>query len=306
MRSLIMAGGFATRLLPLTETRPKSLLPVAGIPLINYIVERMPGDEVLVSTNKKFEGAFRRWRSEVQSEKDIQFVVEEPRDEEEKLGTIGALAYFIEKENVAEDLLVVAGDNLFEFDMVDFLSHFTDTILIALHDMKDSDVKGKYGVAELKEGRVLTFQEKPQNPRSTLVSTGVYLFPERVLPLFSEFLTYEGMNGRLPGKGKDAPGYFIEWVLERENVDGFPFEEAWHDIGDRKSYIQANMEYGHESYVGKRCTIERSRLEESVVLDDVAVIDCILQRSIVDEGCRLEGITLVDSIVGAGSRIKKC
>ncbi|MGC1123090.1 MAG: sugar phosphate nucleotidyltransferase [Candidatus Methanofastidiosia archaeon] len=307
MKSVIMAGGYATRLLPLTETRPKSLLPVAGIPIINYIVEKIPCNEILVSTNRKFEGAFRKWESEFRTEKDIRLFVEETHGEKEKLGTIGALAYLIEKENLREDLLVVAGDNLFEFDVSDFLNHYMGNILIALHDMKDmQEVKGRYGAAVLEGEKVLTFEEKPENPRSTLVSTGVYVFPERVLPFFSEFLKCEKMEGRTPGRGKDALGYFIEWLLKRENVDGFSFEGVWYDIGDRKSYIQANMGYGHQSYVGKGCTIERSTLEESVILDHVTAVDCTIRRSIVDEGCELEGVTLVESIVGAGSKIKKC
>jgi glucose-1-phosphate thymidylyltransferase len=307
MKSVIMAGGYATRLLPLTETRPKSLLPVAGIPIINYIVEKIPCSEVLVSINRKFEGAFRKWKSEYRTEKDIQLFVEETYGEKEKLGTLGALAYFVEKENVEEDLLVVAGDNLFEFDVSDFLNHFMGNTLIALHSMKDlQKVKGRYGVAVLKEGKVYSFEEKPELPRSTLVSTGIYVFPERILPLFSDFLLCERGEGTIPGGGKDAPGYFIEWLLKRENVDGFSFEGAWYDIGDRKSYIQANMGYGHGLYVGKGCTIERSTLEESVILDHVTAVDCIIQRSIIDEGCELEGVTLVESVVGAGSRIRKC
>jgi glucose-1-phosphate thymidylyltransferase len=307
MKSVIMAGGYATRLLPLTETRPKSLLPVAGVPIINYIVEKIPCNEIVVSINRKFEGAFRKWKSEYCSQKDIQLFVEETYEEKEKLGTLGALAYFIEKENVEEDLLVVAGDNVFGFDVSDFLNHFANNILIALHDMRDlQKVKGRYGVAVLKKGKVCSFEEKPEVPRSTLVSTGIYVFPERVLPLFSEFLLRERGEGTEPGRGKDAPGYFIQWILERERVDGFPFEGSWYDIGDRTSYIQANMGYGHGSYVGKGCTIERSAIEESVILDHVTAVDCTIQRSVIDEDCELEGVTLVESIVGAGSKIRKC
>ncbi|MBU7024784.1 MAG: NTP transferase domain-containing protein, partial [Theionarchaea archaeon] len=286
---------------------PKSLLPVAGIPIIDYIVEKISCDEIVVSINRKFEGAFRKWKSEYCSQKDIQFFVEETYDEKEKLGTLGALAYFIEKENVEEDLLVVAGDNVFEFDVSDFLNHFAGSILIALHDMKDlQKVKGRYGVAILKEGKICSFEEKPEVPRSTLVSTGIYMFPRKVLPLFSEFLLRERDEGTISEKGKDAPGYFIEWILEHENVDGFPFEGSWYDIGDRTSYIRANMGYGLGTYVGKGCTIERSTLEESVILDHVTAVDCTIQRSVIDEDCELEGVTLVESIVGAGSRIRKC
>ncbi|MBU7014917.1 MAG: NTP transferase domain-containing protein [Theionarchaea archaeon] len=307
MRSVIMAGGYATRLLPLTETRPKSLLPVAGIPLIEYLVKRIPGTEIAVTINRKFEGAFRKWKSECPGGKDIHLCIEDTRDEEGKLGTIGALAHFIEKENVKEDLLVVAGDNLFEFDISDFMNRFSGNILIALHDMKDPQkVRGRYGVAALSGGKILTFEEKPEFPQSALISTGVYVLPERALPLLSEFLMCQEGEQRMLGGSRDAPGHFVEWVLERENVDGFPFEDAWFDIGDRESYIQANMEYGHKSYVGRGCSIERSILEESVVLDGVTMVDCTIRRSIVDEGCELEGVTLAESIVGAGSKIRKC
>jgi len=86
--------------------------------------------------------------------------------------------------------------------------------------------------------------EKPRNPRSTLVSVGCYIYPRSVLSLFSKFLEKSERK-------KDAPGYFNEWLCKRKEMDCFIFHGNWYDIGDRESYIKANMDYHGKVYIGK-------------------------------------------------------
>ncbi|MEA1992899.1 MAG: sugar phosphate nucleotidyltransferase [Euryarchaeota archaeon] len=296
MKTVIMAGGYATRLLPLTERRAKPLLPVAGKPIIDYILERIPSDDIVISTNKRFRENFAEWRSK--KEKNIDILIEETRKEEEKLGTIGAIAYLIKKRNIDEDLMIVAGDNLFSFELAPFIEAYTGIPLIGLYDMKDKKkIREKYGVALIKGNRVRGFQEKPQNPKSTLVSIGCYIYPKNILPLFSEFL-------RGHGRKKDAPGYFNEWLCKKREMRGHILHGDWYDIGDRASYIRANMAYAGGTYKGENVRAVNSTIANSVILENTEIKDSVLRGCIVDRDVVLEGIRLENCIVGEGTRIR--
>lgn len=312
MKTVVMAGGFATRLLPLTENRPKPLLPVAGKPIINYLLEKIPDKDVLVSTNEKFKPHFESWKSTV--DKPIDLVVEKATREEEKPGTIGALAYVIKKKTIKEDLLVIAGDNLFEIDFADFIQLFEGNTVVGLHDILDkSTVKGKYGVAIVKKSKdnlyktekrtprkykILKFQEKPQQPQSTLVSMGLYIFPKDVLPLFSQFL-------KMSEKGKGAPGYFIQWLCTQKEVEGVILPGKWYDIGDRASYIKANMDYYGKVYIGEKCEVVNSKIENSVVIGNSKIKNACIKDCIIDENTEIKGVEIKKCIIGEGTKIKQ-
>ncbi len=299
MKTVIMAGGYATRLMPLTENKSKPLLPVAGKPIINYIIEKIPQDEIIVTTNEKFREEFEKWEATV--DKKIDLVIEETKKEEEKLGTVGAINYLINKKNIDEDLLVIAGDNILEFDFSDFIATYDgSTPLIALFDIEDKDmVRGKYGVVLLEGNNVTGFQEKPQKPKSTLVSVGCYIYPQDVLPLFSEFLQEADAS-------QDAPGYFNQWLNEKKPMDGFIFHGDWFDIGDRKSYIEANMNYStKEDYIARDAEIVNSTVKNSVILENTKIIDSSVVDCVIDKNSYLEGIELEKCIVGEGTKIRK-
>ncbi|RLJ05484.1 MAG: nucleotidyltransferase family protein [Candidatus Aenigmatarchaeota archaeon] len=241
MKAIILAGGFAKRMWPLTKDYPKVLLPVKGRPVIEHIMEKLENlsdiDSVHVSTNQRFEKDFREWinRFSEKTNKKINLVVEPARKEEEKLGSIGALKFFIEKEGIDDDLLIVGGDNLFGFSLEDFVNFFKEkrTPVMAFFDMENPEkVRGKYGVCVLDEhGKVIEFQEKPDSPKSTLASTAVYLFPKEMLNMIHEYI--EGKNN------PDALGFFIEWLKDKTTVHGFTFKEKWFDIGTHETYQEA-------------------------------------------------------------------
>src|SRR5947199_7103354 len=115
MRAVILAAGYATRLYPLTLDRPKALLPVGGKPILDHLLDRLdeiPGlDAVHVVTNSKFVGALREW---VEASGRGARILDDGTDSEEtKLGAIGDLELAIRSESIDDDLLVLAGDNLF-------------------------------------------------------------------------------------------------------------------------------------------------------------------------------------------------
>jgi glucose-1-phosphate thymidylyltransferase len=295
MKTVIMAGGYATRLLPLTETRSKPLLPVAGKPIINYMIEKIPQNEIIVTTNEKFRAAFEQWQRTV--DKDIDLVIEQTEKEEEKLGTIGAIAHVISERAIDEDLFIIGGDNILELDFHAFLASSRGTPLIALYDVGDKEkVKEKYGVVLLDGTTVTGFQEKPKIPKSTLVSVACYLYPRDVLPLFSRFLNEADAS-------QDAPGYFNEWLSRRREMHGFVFHGNWYDIGDRKSYIEAHMNYSTEK--STNAEIVNSTVEDSVILENTRIINSSIRGCVIDRNSLLEGVTLENCIVGEGTKIRK-
>jgi len=178
MKAIILAGGYAKRLWPLTKNKPKQLLSVGGMPMIEYIMEKLETqkeiDKIIISTNEKFEDNFEQWLSEYKSVKDISLVIEPTLLEENKLGSVGALGYLIRKKNIDEELMIIGGDNLFEFDLRDLINYYREKEgnVVALYDLKSIQKARSYGVAKVdEEMRIIDFVEKPENPPSTLVST---------------------------------------------------------------------------------------------------------------------------------------
>ena len=239
MKAVVLAGGFAKRMWPLTKDKPKHLLPVAGKPMLDYIVEKLELvpelDKIFVSTNAKFEAHFRRYTAEKKTPKDISLSVEDTRSEEEKLGSVGALGYVIRKNNLDDELLVIGGDNIFEFEMTDFVDRFRSrgTNIVALYDVKSKVTAQLYGVVCVdSRDKIVDFQEKPAKPQSTLVSTACYGFTRKGVRNILRYLN--------EGNDSDKMGHLIEWLCKNDDVCGFVFEGVWFDIGSFESYEEAN------------------------------------------------------------------
>ncbi len=250
MKAIILAGGYAIRLLPLTKHIPKPLLPVAGKPVIDYILDQLNQiaevDEIIVSTNQCYEANFRYWlRGLTSSTKKIKVVTEQSIKESEKLGAIAAIQYVINTEKLdQDDLLVVAGDNIFEFSLNELVNCFKATRkpVLAFYDFTDkidTDLSC-YGLGIVDQNlKVVGFQEKPQKPQSSYVATGCYLYPRGIQPLLQEYLQDKNHP--------DAPGYFIEWLYKRVDVYGFVSAKTWYDIGSIASYDQVNEYYKNKN-----------------------------------------------------------
>ena len=184
MKCLILASGFGTRLYPLTQKIAKGLLPYKGKPVISHIVEKIPGDiDIFVSVNRKFAPQYTDWQKGL--DRHVDLWVEPVDNEEQMLGAVGSLDYWIKGNNICDDLLVIAGDNYFSSNLSGFLSAFdSQNTLIAVYDIeKERRRDGNSASSNWKEQGLPILAEKPQNPQSSLVSTACYTcFPHVLFP----------------------------------------------------------------------------------------------------------------------------
>jgi glucose-1-phosphate thymidylyltransferase len=227
MKCLILASGFGTRLYPLTQHKAKALLEYKGKPLISHIVHRIPRDiDILVNVNRKFEADFHRWQSAI--DRRVALCVEPVLTEEQALGAVGSLEYWVKAKNITDDLLVIAGDNYFELDLRKFMAAYTgkDT-LAAVYDIGDKSKAAQYGVVGLEGNRIVELIEKPKEPESNLVAIACYIFPPRIFPLLFQYCT---------GGTRDNLGNFISYLIKVDRVQAYTFSGIWFDIGSLDVY----------------------------------------------------------------------
>ena len=247
MKVLILAAGYATRLYPLTLTQPKPLLSVAGKPMIDYVLDNLAPireiDRVYVVTNAKFADQFQVWADEYATRAHFDFKVinDGSTDDSNKLGAIGDLNLVIEREQVDDDLIVVAADNLFNRTLGDFGRFCLEkkAAVIGTYDVGDLDAAKKYSVVETDEsGKVTSFVEKPENPTDTNIGIALYHYPRSVLPMIGQYIA-EGNN-------PDQPGRLVQWLYPRTDVYTWSVPGLWFDIGSKETLEEANRIYAGE------------------------------------------------------------
>lgn len=240
MKALILAAGYATRLYPLTKEYPKPLLTVEEKPIIDFIIDKLKTideiGEIIVVTNSKFISRFKKWKAGLHTKKRLSLINDLTKDNRDRRGAIGDIDFTIDKKGIEDDLLVIGGDNLFDGNLKDFLSFAKanqNSPVIGAYDVRDKLNARNYGVIKLdKNNKLIDFQEKPRNPKSTLVAMCLYYFPREKLGLIKEYLVNKI-------KKTDATGLYIDWLRNKCPVYGFVFSGQWYDIGDYKFYNQA-------------------------------------------------------------------
>jgi glucose-1-phosphate thymidylyltransferase len=242
MKALILAAGYATRLHPLTLTKPKSLLSVAGKPMIDHVMEKLATvgaiDCVYVVTNDLFATQFEEWSVQLDRPNPdvrIRVVNDHSTDDTNKLGAIGDLHLVLTRENINDDLIVVAGDNLFSHSLEDFgrFCRQKQAPVLAVYDVGDLEQIKHYNSISLdKDGRITFFEEKPKNPVSTLTGIALYYYPRAILPAIRQYIA-EGNN-------PDQPGRLIQWLYTRQPVYTWKVPGLWYDIGSLEHLEEAN------------------------------------------------------------------
>ena len=241
MKAVILAAGYATRLYPLTLNRPKALLDVAGRPMVEHLLLRLEGveglDAIHLVTNSKFAGAFREWAAGWDGQ-EVQIVDDGTSDEETKLGAIGDLELTIRAAAIDDDLIVLAGDNLFSESLAPFgaFARAKAAPVIGVYDVGDLEAIRRYNSITLDEDDRLTyFEEKPEHPRTTLTGIALYFYPRESLGLVREYL-----DG---GNEPDQPGRLVQWLYPREPVYAWRVPGRWYDIGSAETLAEADAAF---------------------------------------------------------------
>ncbi len=242
MKCILLCAGYATRLYPLTREKPKSLLPVGNVPMIERILDKIihmdEMNKVYVVTNHRFIQHFYYWHRDYEHREKVEIFDDNTMDNDDRLGAIGDIEYVVKNAKINEDMIVVAGDNLLMFDITDFLKFGKKhRLAIAVKDVKNKKLASLYGAVKLgSDNQVLDFEEKPPSPKSTLISICLYYIAKEHVPLVSKYLA-EGHN-------KDAPGYYIGWLFQNYPLYAWTIKGQWLDIGDIDSYNKANALFG--------------------------------------------------------------
>jgi len=238
MKALILAAGYATRLRPLTDELPKQLLPVGGRPMVDWILDKLAEpreiDEVHLVTNARYAQQFTRWARD----KKVRVHDDGTTSNDDRLGAIADVRFVADREGWdGEDLFVIAGDNLFDFSLADYVAFWREqresASAVALYEHPVRELVSQYGAVEVDpDGRIVDFVEKPAHPTTNLVATAAYIYDRAHLALLHAYLA--------EGNSPDQPGNFIAWLHTRAPVYGYRFGGAWFDIGDHTQLLEAD------------------------------------------------------------------
>ena len=247
MKLIILAAGYATRLYPLTLNQPKPLLPVAGKPMLEHVLDNVRTieaiDHAYVITNAKFVNHFQQWADRYQSP-DLHFsftiVNDRSTDDTNKLGAIGDLHLVLTTYKIDDDIIVVGGDNLFSNDLREFGEYCQqmNAPVTGVYDVGDLEQIKKYNAIEIDgNNRITYFEEKPKEPKSTLTGIALYYYPKTVLPLIHEYIA-EGNN-------PDQPGRLVQWLYPRVPFHVWKVPGLWFDVGSIETLEEANRVFSN-------------------------------------------------------------
>ena len=245
---IILAAGFGTRLYPLTSNLPKALLEVGHKPILDRIMSRVIlidcHYKIFLVTNSKFYSHFKMWAAAFkhshQFNGEILVLDDGKYSNEERRGPIGDINFVLEKFNIINDLMIVASDNVVDFDLNDLTSlrqHRNSSVLVA-YDFHDKEaVKEKFGVVKLdSDNRLLSFEEKPLNPESSIAATGIYLIRKEDVQHIRSLQTR-------PHDGELNLGNLMIELLAQSVVVHCLLVPKWFDIGSLDDLKKANNEY---------------------------------------------------------------
>ncbi len=242
MQCILLAAGYATRLYPLTENMPKALLELGDKTILELVTDKIDEVEdvenIFIVTNEKFYKNFLDWSKTYKGPKKIKVLNDHTTTNDNRLGAIGDLKYVIDMENIDDEILVMASDNIFDFSLNNFVDMYREknTDMICAHTIENKEELHSMGVVELGDsGKVIGFEEKPAQPKSDLGVPPFYLYKKDTLPLVDTYLK-EGNN-------PDAPGHFIPWLIGHNDVYAYVFNAVRIDIGTPESYRDACERY---------------------------------------------------------------
>lgn len=242
MKCIFLCAGYATRLFPLTENFPKALLKVGGRALLDYILDEVNSldeiDEIYLVTNAKYTPHFESWAKEKNNIKPITVINDGTYTNDDRLGAIGDINFTIEKCNINDDVLIIAGDNLFTFKLREFVDFYKakNAPSVCVREETDINLLKRVGVAVLDDSnKILDFEEKPAEPKSKYAVYAEYIYPKEILPVFKEYLA--------EGNSNDTPGNFVAYLYKKMPTYAYPFKGECYDVGTHDALAYVNEIY---------------------------------------------------------------
>lgn len=233
MDCILLCAGYATRMYPLTENFPKPLLQIKGKTIIDYLIDDLEKNDLIkryiIVSNHKFYSHFINW-SKARRE-NILILDDGSTCNENRLGAVKDIWFAIEKANINEDILILAGDNLLDFSLKGFIEFFKSKNSNAVMKYYEKDIARlkRTGVAVVDQlDRIIDMQEKPSNPKSNWAIPPFYIFKKDCLQ--------EIKRGIDSGCKIDAPGEFIEWFCKYNKVYAYEMPGKRIDIGNLEEY----------------------------------------------------------------------
>lgn len=234
MKAIILVAGYATRLYPLTKDTPKPLLEVGGKAIIDYIVEQINTvkaiDEIYVVSNHKFAGHFEQWANKLNNSVPIKVLDDGTETEETRRGAIGDIQYTIEEMGIDDELMIIAGDNLFTYSLEEYYNYYKakNDDCVCVKQFDDMEMIKQLGVVLLDENdKIINFEEKPQEPKSNKAAFATYIYKKETVPMFKDYLD--------KGNKPDAPGNFLAWLYKEKDVYAYVMNGECYDIGTHKA-----------------------------------------------------------------------
>lgn len=240
MKCLILAAGYATRLYPLTENFPKPLLKVQGKAILDWLIDDMDRsgviDEYVVISNHKFAHYFEAWATEKRQK--VTVVDDGTQSNETRLGAVRDIQFAMDALNIREDVLVMAGDNLLDFSLTEFIAYAQarKTSCIMRYYEESENKLRRSGVVTINEQeQVLEMAEKPADPASSWCCPAFYYYIAEDAGRIAE--------GIADGCHTDAPGSYVAWLCKRSTIHAMEMPGSRYDIGNLESYEQVQKEY---------------------------------------------------------------
>lgn len=239
MKCLILAAGYATRLYPLTEDFPKPLLPVGGKPIIDWLIDDLRTanrmDEFVVISNHKFAHCFDDWAKG--KDYNVTVVDDGTSTNETRLGAVRDIQFAIEKLDIDDDVMALAGDNVLDFSLTRFLNYAIEKNASCVMRYFEPKVEtlSKRGVLELDGDRVIGMEEKPRQPKTQWCCPPFYFYTKDDSKKLNDAIR--------DGCGVDAPGSFIAWLCRRSPVYAMEMPGSRYDVGNLESYTKIRNEY---------------------------------------------------------------
>lgn len=235
MKCLILAAGYATRMYPLTENFPKPLLEVGGKTILDWLVDDLSPviEQFVVISNHKYADHFEKWSIG----KPVVVVDDGTSTNETRLGAVCDIEFAIEKLGLTDDLLIIAGDNVLDFS----LRTFVDCAKAAgtsctMRYWEDDPVKlRRAGVSEVEGERLVSFEEKPAEPKSNWCTPPFYYYVASDVAKIKDAIA--------DGCGTDAPGSLVAWMCKRSVMHSMVMPGKRYDIGNLEQYALIKEKY---------------------------------------------------------------